>query len=316
LSLKSGGDISDISIIILGMNDSRTPHEDDLLKQFGYSLRTIRKQAGLSQEDLATKAGFSRSYYTEIETGKRNISILNLYRLAEALGIESAHLLRPPFVQHARPTRTPISHGFLNAPILAEIGLPVEMVKSSMTYSYAILDAIDQTLRSGNAAHLAKNVELANLSSMIGNLLGAGITLASNGLFKRNAPHSYPDLVAQTSEVKDVEIKVALESNQPKGHLAKAGYYLIFRYVLCDVDGKFNPQAILRGDVVTIWEARVGYLDLRHFNKSNTAGDSGKTATLNAEGMRNLAVIYVDLECCPYARNSKSYRAYERLFGS
>lgn len=55
------------------MNDIRTHNEDEILKQFGDFLRTIRKQSGFSQEDLAEKAGFSRSYYTEIETGKRNV---------------------------------------------------------------------------------------------------------------------------------------------------------------------------------------------------------------------------------------------------
>ncbi|QTN01538.1 helix-turn-helix domain-containing protein [Sediminibacillus dalangtanensis] len=41
----------------------------------------------MTQEELADLAGFSRSYYTEIETGKRNISLLNIRRLAEALDI-------------------------------------------------------------------------------------------------------------------------------------------------------------------------------------------------------------------------------------
>jgi len=45
----------------------------------------MRKQRGYSQEEFAEIAGFSRSYYTEIETGKRNISVLNLIKIIEAL---------------------------------------------------------------------------------------------------------------------------------------------------------------------------------------------------------------------------------------
>jgi len=55
------------------------------LVKLGNNIRKIRIQRGYSQEEFAEIAGFSRSYYTEIETGKRNISILNLIKIAEAL---------------------------------------------------------------------------------------------------------------------------------------------------------------------------------------------------------------------------------------
>ena len=58
-----------------------------ILKRFGLHIRYIRKSRGLSQEALAMEAGFSRSYYSEIELGKRNISILNMCKLAKCLGV-------------------------------------------------------------------------------------------------------------------------------------------------------------------------------------------------------------------------------------
>lgn len=63
------------------------------LKQIGKQLKYYRRREGLTQEELAEIAGFSRSYYTEIETGKRNISILNLYRIANALDISLIDVL-------------------------------------------------------------------------------------------------------------------------------------------------------------------------------------------------------------------------------
>ncbi|MEO8612463.1 MAG: helix-turn-helix transcriptional regulator [Chloroflexota bacterium] len=71
----------------------RTQHENEILKQFGVQLRQARIQYGFTQEELAVKAGFSRSYYTEIETGKRNISLLNMTKLADCLGISLSNLL-------------------------------------------------------------------------------------------------------------------------------------------------------------------------------------------------------------------------------
>ena len=58
-----------------------------ILRQIGARLKSHRLHKSLTQEKLAEIAGFTRSYYTEIETGKRNISILNLYKLSQALDV-------------------------------------------------------------------------------------------------------------------------------------------------------------------------------------------------------------------------------------
>ena len=67
---------------------------DEILELFGKNLRAIREERGLSQEALAFEAGFSRSYYTEVETGKRNISLINIMKLATALNIELNELMK------------------------------------------------------------------------------------------------------------------------------------------------------------------------------------------------------------------------------
>ena len=71
----------------------KTSTDTDFLKHFGDHLRQLRLARRFTQEELAAKAGFSRSYYTEIETGKRNISLLNLHKLATCLNIRLAELL-------------------------------------------------------------------------------------------------------------------------------------------------------------------------------------------------------------------------------
>ncbi|BEJ45044.1 helix-turn-helix transcriptional regulator [Staphylococcus epidermidis] len=64
-----------------------------VLLSFGNHLRAIRIEKGLTQEELAGRAGFTRSYYTEIETGKRNIALINLYKLADALEVSLSELM-------------------------------------------------------------------------------------------------------------------------------------------------------------------------------------------------------------------------------
>ncbi|MCX6003645.1 MAG: helix-turn-helix transcriptional regulator [Chloroflexi bacterium] len=63
----------------------RDTKDKQYLIKIGDNIRKIRNQRGYSQEEFAEIAGFSRSYYTEIETGKRNISVLNLIKIVEAL---------------------------------------------------------------------------------------------------------------------------------------------------------------------------------------------------------------------------------------
>ena len=51
----------------------------------GLNNRKWREQKGYTQEQFAPIVGFTRSYITEVETGKRNISFLNLLKIIEAL---------------------------------------------------------------------------------------------------------------------------------------------------------------------------------------------------------------------------------------
>jgi transcriptional regulator with XRE-family HTH domain len=60
---------------------------------FGRRVREFRDQAGLSQERLALKAGLNRTYMGSVERGERNVSLDNIYRLAEALGVPAKDLL-------------------------------------------------------------------------------------------------------------------------------------------------------------------------------------------------------------------------------
>lgn len=65
----------------------------DVLERFGKKLRVLRKQQGVSQELLAELAGLHRTYVSSIERGERNVSLLNIERLAKALNLPLAKLM-------------------------------------------------------------------------------------------------------------------------------------------------------------------------------------------------------------------------------
>lgn len=65
----------------------------DIKEKFGIRLRTLRKEKGLSQEELALKSGLNRPYISAIEKGKRNVSLEVMEKLAGAMDIEIRELI-------------------------------------------------------------------------------------------------------------------------------------------------------------------------------------------------------------------------------
>lgn len=63
-----------------------------LLKRFGAAVKAKRDELALSQEELAERASLHRTYIGGIEQGRRNLSLLNIVKLAQALGMEPAAL--------------------------------------------------------------------------------------------------------------------------------------------------------------------------------------------------------------------------------
>lgn len=65
-----------------------------ILTLFGERVRVLRQARGLSQEALALAAGLDRTYVGGVERGERNISLLNIQKIAQALGVLPADLLK------------------------------------------------------------------------------------------------------------------------------------------------------------------------------------------------------------------------------
>ena len=66
----------------------------DPRKRFGTTLREMRTARGLSQERLAEACGLHRTYVGGIERGERNVSLLNICRIAAAIEVLPAQLLQ------------------------------------------------------------------------------------------------------------------------------------------------------------------------------------------------------------------------------
>lgn len=63
-----------------------------IAKQLGERIKELRKKTGLSQEKFALKIDMDRTYFATVESGKRNISLQNIERIANGLNVSISEL--------------------------------------------------------------------------------------------------------------------------------------------------------------------------------------------------------------------------------
>lgn len=73
----------------------------DIIKVFGNNVRKYRRKLGLSQEKFAEKCGLHRTYISDIECFHRSISLDNIQKIADALGVETYLLFIEEDKNHA-----------------------------------------------------------------------------------------------------------------------------------------------------------------------------------------------------------------------
>lgn len=61
---------------------------------FGRRVRSLRTKQGWSQEEFAHRCGLDRRYVGDVERGERNISLLNICKMARALGVPPHEVMR------------------------------------------------------------------------------------------------------------------------------------------------------------------------------------------------------------------------------
>lgn len=88
----------------------RSEYEIELCKLFGKNLAKVRQARMWSQERLALESGLARSYVGDVERGLRNISLVNICKFADTLGVDVSVLTTfrtTANVQVDRPNKEP-----------------------------------------------------------------------------------------------------------------------------------------------------------------------------------------------------------------
>lgn len=66
--------------------------KENIKKSFGERVRLLRNARGISQEQLALVCGLDRTYIGGVERGERNVSLINIYKIAVALDVSVKEL--------------------------------------------------------------------------------------------------------------------------------------------------------------------------------------------------------------------------------
>ena len=77
----------------------------EVLHDVGRRIAELRTARGLTQEQLATRAGIGWKYFQQIESGSENLTLRSLVRLANLLDVSMAELMKPPATREVRPGR-------------------------------------------------------------------------------------------------------------------------------------------------------------------------------------------------------------------
>ena len=66
----------------------------DIRERFSFAVKDRRETLGLTQEEFAERAGIHRTYLSDIERGTRNVSLINIERVAQALSVKISELFQ------------------------------------------------------------------------------------------------------------------------------------------------------------------------------------------------------------------------------
>ena len=92
------------------------------LRAFGDRVRAVRRDRGWSQERFAELCGLHRTYIGSVERGERNVSLLNIWAISEALGVRPGQLLDGPTVGTlSAEVRVRSSHPSLENEVIPEL---------------------------------------------------------------------------------------------------------------------------------------------------------------------------------------------------
>ena len=191
---------------------------DTILDFLGNRIRALRREKELSQEQFASLCGLDRTYISDVERGRRNISIINLHNIADALDISLSKL----FEEFSSHKASVVEKDTPNYRIRKDFSTLCGFAVTSSDIAYASIMASNQ-LRELPFT-LFQSIDLKTISGMVGALFSTHLARKVGAIInpiEKGHPDIIPSAGAGASEEQLRNYPDGLEVKSTVGNVAK-----------------------------------------------------------------------------------------------
>lgn len=265
----------------------------------GETIRTLRGQIGLTQQQLATKAGLTYQYLSTIENGQENPTLAILEALSGALGMSLPALFTLALNPTASAVPIPtVNRALLNRGVQLPANLTADHVADAMDETHRVIRLMNSALVEAGSRPLSAYIQANNFSGIVSNILTDAFDKLTP--YKHNRGDRYPDLIhTNGGGTTGLEIKTTIKIGKGgESHNGHSGWHLIACFRLDKESGDILFLHAMFADLI-------GHLhpdsDWKYTgSKVNEVTGSQRTETYstNAAGMAKLRAgsVYLDPE--------------------
>jgi transcriptional regulator with XRE-family HTH domain len=249
----------------------------------GLTIRRLRETAGLSQEKLAERAGFTYQHLSAIENGKENFTIGILESLAKALSLDIPQLIECAF---ADPSPLPVvkPEFFIRQACLPP-HLTFAHIASALNETHNIVRLLNGTLRRVAGRQLSAYIQGNNFSGIVSNILCDSFSRLTP--YKHNHDQRYPDLVCKSGT--GLEVKSTIRPGKGgESHNGHSGWHVVACFALDATSGDIRFVHVMFADLIGHGKPHADWQYVGSKVNTTTGSQRTETYTTTPEGTAKL----------------------------
>jgi len=211
------------------MNDTEV---STVQHRLGRAIRLHRESAGLTLEQLASRAGITYQYLSGVENGRENFTIGVLDRLSTALSTALSDLVGQALAPSGAMLPAGVNRAFFRSTVPLPGALTLEQLAAAMDRTQAIFYHINRNMLDVVGRPLHDLVQGNNFSGLVSNVFTDAIDHCTT--FKHNHHQRYPDLVCASSHT-GLEVKATVQVGKGgESHNGHSGWHTIVCFEITD----------------------------------------------------------------------------------
>lgn len=200
--------------------------------RLGRAIRFRRESAGLTLEQLASRAGITYQYLSGVENGRENFTIGVLDRLSSALSTPLPDLVGQALVALESIAPTRVNRAFPRDNVPLPGALTLEQLAAAMDRTQVIFHHINKNMLDVVGRPLHGLIQGNNFSGLVSNVFTAAIDHCTT--FKHNHQQRYPDLVCASTQT-GLEVKATIQVRKGgESHNGHSGWHTIICFEITD----------------------------------------------------------------------------------